>query len=418
MNFCSFHCHLQKVSSLKNLVPRISKVLGESFNSVFSEAAHWTETQLAKVGLRISVPLYAEDLEIFISKQTKHVFGFRLIHTSRPGSPPKVALDILEISPENKEESKIESLGKAIGANIEKGSFIESIIVAELHKRLGKLSPNGKILADSMLRQRIRRLYNDNIRSKMKEIVNTYGENVLPLETIRELLKEKKSIVKQFFDDPDLFIKKYVIVCDECGTLYLTFSTKEKAESALSDSHNYCSVCGKGGSLNIYEGYAVAEAIRRGIQQGLWLESLAADVTSEFTHNMWIGQMIDANEIDVLSIYCDKVVLIECKDASFGQNDFYVTAMKAQDIQANIVIIITTHDIHPNVQKSIDRYKGERRIFRIISKTSTEEIQSSLRQILSEIQNNYVTGWLRGELVEPYFSPYARFYRTTFRLPR
>lgn len=403
MNFRSYHCYLKKAILLKDLRPPISKTFGEDFNPVFCEAAKWTKTQFANIGLRISIPLYREDLEFFINKKTNHALAFRIVTRA----PDQTVLDILDCYLENKEQDTIKSLKKAFEVNINEGSFIETnVLLNRVQKRLGKLSSNGKVLANNALRPGIRRLYDDGTRSKITAIVDTYGDNVLPLEAIKELLKEKRSSVKKLCDDPELFKKEYLIVCNKCGTLCLTFPTEESAKNALADSNNYCDSCGKKDTLVIIEGYQVIEATRRGIQQGLWLESLTSDVISELTSHVWSGQMVDTNELDVLSIYCDKILLIECKDTSFGQNDFYVTAMKAQDIQANIVIIITTHDIHPNVQNNIDKYKDEgERTFRIIIKTSAEEIKSSLKTNLNEIQNNYITEWFHGDL-NRYFLPH------------
>lgn len=399
MNFRTYHCNAQNVVSFKDLLPKISKTLGENFTPLFHEALRKTNKQLANVGLEISIPIFEEDLEVFINKETKHALALRLI----PGSPNKPFLDMLEFSAGNKMEHIRESLQKAIGVNIKEGSFLETALLNRVQKRLGKLSPNGKKLADNKLRQKIRILYNDSVRSKVTKILSTYSDNVVSLEAIKDLLKENNSSIKKLCNDSGLFAKRYVILCNECATPHLAFSTKKKAADAMADSNNYCALCEKKGTLDIVEGYEVLEVLRLGIQQGLWLESLASDVISEFTQHIWSGQMVDTNELDVLSVYCDKIILIECKDTSFGQNDFYVTAMKAQDIQADIVIIVLTHDINPNVQSNIDRYKHEgERTFRTIIDTSVEKIRSSLKTTLEKIQNDYITKWFSAG-VDRYF---------------
>lgn len=396
MNFHPYHCSFKKTIFLKDLCPQISKTLGEDFIPVFSETTKLAKEQFVNIGLRISIPLYNKDLEVFINKKTNHALAFRVIGRFAN----ETLLDILDFSPGNKEQDTIKSLRKAFEVNIKERSFMETeVLFNKLQKRLGKLSPNGKVLTNNASRRGIRRLYADGIRSKIEKILITYGANILPVKVIKNLLKEKNGNVKKLCDDPDLFKKQYLIVCNQCGTFCLTFPTQEKAKNALSDSNNYCNECEKKDTFVIIEGYQVVEVIHRGIQQGLWLESLTSDVISELTSHVWSGQMVDANELDVLSIYCDKIVLIECKDSSFGQNDFYVTAMKAEDVQANVVIIITTHGIHPNVQNNIDKYKDAReRTFRIIIETSAEGIKSSLKTNLKEIQDNYITEWFHGDL--------------------
>lgn len=402
MNFHTYHFDIQKVISFRNLLPKISKALGENFSPIFHEAVRWSKEQLAYVGIEIPIPIYHEDLEVFVNKETNHMLAFRLNMLR----PKKSVLDILEFYAGNKkQEIIIESLEKAIGFNINEGSFLETALLNKVQKRLGKLSPNGKILADTSLRKKIRRLYNDSDRLKMIEIMSTYGENVVTLGSIVNLLKENKDSVKKFCSDSDLFVKRYLILCNECGAAHLSFSAKSKANKALADSNNYCASCGEKGKLEIVESFEIVKAVRLGIQQGLWLESLASDIISEFTNQIWIGQMVDTNELDVLSIFCDKRVLIECKDTSFGQNDFYVTAMKAQDIGADIVIVIVTRDIHPNVQSIIDRYNREgERTFTLLIETSSEKIKSSLMETLKGIQDKYITEWFYGER---YFAPFG-----------
>jgi len=400
MNFSVYHCEIEKKDILKDIFQRIKKFLGNDFCPIFEVAEKLAKDKLRSIGLDVPLFLSNEELEIFINEKDKYALGFRIVPTPSP------LLDIIEFSVEKKDRKVQELLENLMGTKIKKGSFIENILLERVQRRLGKLSPNGKKLADTSIRNKIRRLYDDNIRSKITKIIYTYGENVVPLQAIKESLKTRMNETKRFCDDPELFEKKYVIVCKECGTSYLAFSTKEKAHNALTDSNNYCTFCEKENVLDIVEGYRVVEALRLGIDQGLWLESLVGDIISEFTSHVWIGQIVDTNELDVLSIFCDKVVLVECKDTSFGQNDFYVTAMKAQDIQADVVLIVVTRDIHPNVKRNIERYKREgERSFETIIGNSAEKIKELLKTTLITIQDKYIKEWLSGESERYVISP-------------
>lgn len=393
MSFRTYHCTPQGAVTFEELLALISKSVGSNFSPILREAAREIKEELASVGLVISVPVHDEDIEILLNRETKHLLALRFSSFEESG------LDMLEFSGGTKRQDIIEPLQKAIGVNIDKGSLLEAALFKTVQERLGKLSRNGKVLADRASREAIRRLYDDTLRQKMKTILSALHDHMLPLEAFKYLLKGNSTAMKKLFDDSRLFERSYGIRCKTCGSMQLVFPTRDKADDAMAHSKNYCAACKSEGTLAITEAYETIETARLAIQQGLWLESLASDVVSQVTEHIWTGQMVNSSELDVLSIYCDKIVLIECKDSSFGQNDLHAAAAKAEDVRADIVMIVVTRDLHPNVQASVDRYnqKGER-TFRTIVNNSTKKIQSALKTSLEETRSNFINRWFSSGL--------------------
>lgn len=89
-------------------------------------------------------------------------------------------------------------------------------------------------------------------------------------------------------------------------------------------------------------------------------------------------------------------VLIECKDTTFGANDLSVLAMKAMQLSADKVIIITTRDVHQNVLDAIpEMTRGlDARSFEVISQPSASEIRKELDAYLDRLATEYVQSWL------------------------
>ena len=93
----------------------------------------------------------------------------------------------------------------------------------------------------------------------------------------------------------------------------------------------------------------------------------------------------DNNEYDGISIIKDCIVLIECKDTSFGQNDLYTCMIKAEEIKAETIVIITTKEVHPNVKKQIEKFqKTNKKKLYLISSNVVKEIEKDLVNIFEE----------------------------------
>ena len=141
------------------------------------------------------------------------------------------------------------------------------------------------------------------------------------------------------------------------------------------------------------------------VKQGLWLELLAKEIMDRHCSKAWAGQFFNSNEIDVIGTISDYTVLIECKDRSFGLKDLFFTIEKANDVWADIVILITTQPLHANVKLKIPSAKSQ--LFDegdliVISEKQSGKIQSQLSKILTRLSADYYERWMNWPMPERY----------------
>jgi hypothetical protein len=388
------HAEINKQKNFSDIAQEFANALG--YEPVLMRARQTIQERLRSLGLISPYQNAIEERqEALISSDG---MSGLLLRFSISSDDRKQHLDMLTISTEELPDI-LATLEEVLGHKTEPGTTTYSIRMKRLSSRLGNLSPNGKNLADPTARNIIRRLYDDQLRRDVIAIVGTVGSNPVSLKLLEqmELFTERANDLNKILTDDTLTSKQYVVYCESCQLRHLAFSSNEKAKYTVRDAGKKCVSCGEI-KLSVEESYTVSDALIRGIQNGLWLESLVADIFSGRMSAVWAGQMIENNEVDILSIYSDKVVLVECKDTSFGQNDLYVTAMKADHISADRVIIVTTRDIHPNVNEAANKIKSNsnRRSFLLISKNTTEEITCELNKELDIMQERYVKSWTTG----------------------
>jgi len=170
----------------------------------------------------------------------------------------------------------------------------------------------------------------------------------------------------------------------------LEFADENHAREALAASSGKCLGCAE--NLEIVQTFRLSGTFAAGVLQGLWLESLATDVMAKRTDLVWSGQMIGTKEIDVLGILGGKTILVECKDTSFGQTDLAVIALKADQVRPDFVIVISTRDIHANVQDDIDKLAS--RGFKVISESASGTIAERLGDLLDDLIRTEFQTWL------------------------
>jgi hypothetical protein len=165
----------------------------------------------------------------------------------------------------------------------------------------------------------------------------------------------------------------------------------------VNDTGGECAACGAT-ALKTVEAYSVAEPFFRGVRQGLWLESLASDVLQSRTDTVWTGQMVGTNEIDVMGVTADRTILIECKDTSFGQNDLYVTAIKAGQVEADEVVVVSTRELHQNVMSQIQKIGRDSgvREFSVVTETTASAIEQELTRVLDGFRRQQLADWISG----------------------
>jgi hypothetical protein len=92
------------------------------------------------------------------------------------------------------------------------------------------------------------------------------------------------------------------------------------------------------------------------VRQGLWLEWLTYRLLRSHTSLLWHGVMAGGHELDVIGVMNENVFTVECKDTSLGVNDMIVAIHKAKQLSADLVLLVTTRPIHPNVHFAIDQH--------------------------------------------------------------
>ena len=273
----------------------------------------------------------------------------------------------------------------------------EAQLVQNLANRLTD-SPNGKMLKDERITASLTTLYDTEIRDSIRAVVQLYGRDAIPQSAITErvskLMPSKKAsnLVKKLVSEQQLFEKRYVLACNSCGTPVLEFSDQEGAVHSLEGTTTRkCKICDEG-NIQVVEAHAVKEAVYKGLEQGLWLEKLAYDAVKPLSVFADMGQMVETFELDVVAVSCNRIILLECKDTSFGQNDFINLNAKAEEIEADIIGIITTQPLHENVNRLIQRTKEQTptTIFTVHNSDDSAEISSQIEAEIAKIRRDYL----------------------------
>lgn len=262
----------------------------------------------------------------------------------------------------------------------QKGYFVDNELIADIKKKLKKLSPNGKIINDKKFNSPyLKIISSDPLRLLVKKIANTYNDLPVPLEQIKNL-NVNLSELDKLISDQGLTIKNYKIICDGCKQpSEFLFKKREDAIDSFKKAKFSCPKCSQDKTC-ILEYYCLTtEAIK--IIKGTWLEKLCAEHVNKFTNNYWAGYISDQNELDGVTVFSKKIILIECKDTSFGQTDLYITLAKADDLNAKQILIVTTNNVHDNVKKLIEKYEKEgKRKIKIINETEITKLKSELEK--------------------------------------
>ncbi len=384
-----YHC----VPSSKVDIPLIAEGLARvGLRPLFHDARQAIAERLQPWALQ-SLTLPGSDVEVFLSEDSARAVCVRLWQTQRVTS--NMVVDILSLG--ESDSSLPQSLMDQFPAPLKPHSWLAQLGIDRLTAMAGSLSPNGRILSNNAQRVKIRRLYRDDARAVLSRIISTFGDNPTPRDALQQLeASVDDDHLDEVLNDPEFMTKHFVIACNNCGTSHLTFEQAAAAESAVTSSEQRCAQCGEQ-ALEIRETYAPAQPYVRAIKQGLWLEALASDVIGKYAAQSWSGQMLGSIEVDVVAVVDDVTVLVECKDTSFGQNDLYVTAVKAQQVAADLVIVVNTRDVHDNVRMELARIDETTpaRTFYLLNERTAAAIKSKLEAILRHLTADPAERWLR-----------------------
>jgi hypothetical protein len=370
-----YHTTVPKEMSLED-VAAVFKTQG--YQALFQEMRSRLESSLTPFGLPIPA-IGPTRIELMISKDTAVMARMN----------EKRKLDLIVVSSDGKASEK--SISQFGLGKLSSHSWREMKPIEEFAENLREPSSNGKLLQVRANREKLRLLYNDAIRDQLRSILDSIGENAAPYDILQQLEPFKKdgTALNALIATPGVLTKAFQIYCDRCSAPSLVFVDKNKADTTLADAGRTCPNCRTQG-LFVRETYAVAEPYISGLRRGLWLESMAGEILETHTDAVWIGYYVDTNEIDVVSIFLGQKILIECKDTSFGQNDLYIAAVKGEQLEADVVIVITTKDIHPNVRAAAEK-TGKK--IRLLSSSSAASLQHDILSVLSALWNPYIESW-------------------------
>lgn len=260
----------------------------------------------------------------------------------------------------------------------QKGYEADEELMSSLKKKLGKQGPNGKIINDKKLNSVFLKITSsDQLRLLIKKIADTYNNLPVPLEQIQKL-NVNTSELNELILDSKLITKSYKIICESCKQpSEFLFQKREDATNSLKKAKFYCPKCSHTKTC-IDEYFCLTDKAIR-IIKGIWLEKLCAEEIGKITNNYLAGYMSDQNELDGITVFSRKIVLIECKDTTFGQSDLYIVLAKADDIDAKQILIVTTCLVHDNVKKLIEKYEKQgKREIKIIDGNKVDGIKEEL----------------------------------------
>jgi len=394
MKIYTYHAKVKKDFDVTNLISQLTSQEEIKLVAIKRNYEEDLKKRLSNLKIKVDFPIFSDPfLEILLSESEKILIS---IHVSAPRT-----LEIKVLSESKDKFTLLLELIKSFNGveKVNYGTFSESKEIEKLKKVL-KLSPHGKKLINKKYKKVFPKIYDHKIREILSEIIETFSGIPVPIEVLKDIetVKREGKTADRIFKDNTLTSKSYMITCSKCyGPSFVTFNTTAGANKALKNAQYICPRCKKS-SPEIVETFYVKEEVIHVLRGGLWLENFIDQVMREETENVWSGVTIDTNELDTVAILNERTFLIECKDTSFGQNDLYILMEKARMVDANIVIIVTTKEIHENVKLVITKYQeeGERKIY-LIKSNNTEKIYLELQNILRKDRERYTKAVFKPE---------------------
>lgn len=378
--------------------------LTETIGGVASDLVPWFDPFVnAKIQL-------AFESEIFTNLDLRQIIAFRQGATgSRVGRRTKEGINFVMASEEGSLETHQEALNRVAeklgGGDLAPGSLKEEALFNRLSENLGSASPNGKRLKDESFLVSCRAVYGSAFKEDLKSVTKLVNDDFVTKDTLSKLkhFQDDPTRLENFLNEPGLLDVKYGAKCEECGSVAVNFGNRQDCEQFIHRSDGGCGQCDNE-SFAVVEQYGVKRNHLTALSQGMWLEALAMDRLILRTDRVWAGMMVGSDEVDCIAVYSDRIVLVECKDTSFGQNELYVTRAKADNIGASEVIVLTTSDIHQNVEKEIEKINSARRDrglvdrdttskVNIVSKSEPKDLISGLDEVLDQLDRGTIRRW-------------------------
>jgi hypothetical protein len=284
------------------------------------------------------------------------------------------------------------------------GTYQQKNEIERLNNLLKIVSPNGKLLYDEELLPLYQLINDDKLRLRLKKISSTFGVAPIHIGYLKSRLKLSKEEIIKLTSDNNLIAKKFHIECQSCQfPSEFMFETKEKIEGMLKNSSYSCPIC-KNKKYKIDEVFCLNEKIEKVISLGLWLEKFVDRLIKERSTANWPNRVFEGNEIDNVFLSNNDTVIVECKDTSFGIYDLHTLMIKAEDLNAKYIIIVTTNKIHENVKKQIEKF-NEKRERQIIT------IENNNSNVIKTQFNNFIQNQFNKELNDLFIKEDYRYRR-------
>ena len=292
-----------------------------------------------------------------------------------------------------------------------------------LEEQLAKQSPNGKILADSNIRLMIDVLYNQQKREAMKSLAESHGRDAVTVEQLGRTLsgqtggtrrRQRKKVAttdQELMNDRHLFSPGWGFACKECGWVSVKFKDKQAGLRAFDGADlSPCPSCDRK-SMGLLEVRHMDDQVVQAISQNIWLEDLVAEAVRPDAEFCVSGRVTDiGTEFDVVAVVQGRVVVFECKDGTFGGNDFAALLERAREIDADYAGVVTTSRIHENVTNRMDsRPPGELRVFRVHDLEEADRLRDAITEQISAIKHEALSDFV-GQILEP-VTPWRTLWR-------
>lgn len=354
--------------------------------------------------------------EVYLNPELKHLIAYRdpnqAGRSARQGRREGVDYLIASESDDLGSLDKVfhDAIGGLSDAPLEAGSLQEKAIAASVEESLQKLSPNGRKLSDEPFLSECSKLENNDIRVDLQTLQRTFQDSPVTKDMIAKIewFANRSDRLDALLANREVLDISFGAQCATCKDASIIFDSREACDTLI-DSRPTCAECKKR-DFEVVELYRCRSALAEAIQQGLWLEALALDGVRKRTSSVWAGYMAGSDEVDAIAVYADRVLLLECKDTSFGQNEFYVARAKAENVDATEICVLTTRDVHSNVQSVVKQANQNRqqylrsrpRQYSLIVSPDASELRKGLDNELNRMDQAVIRNWFGGVYYPPY----------------
>ena len=367
--------------------------LSHGLKPVLFEFGEKFQKLMISIGTSSMPNLFADDnIEIFTIKKTKTLIFIEIVK--------RYSGDILEVSIlyKRKEElGKILRIFKKIKEfkEINEGTYFGMMKSEELDPLLEKRSPNGKLIENPSYGKIFEYFVSQANRVVINKIADFLGQTALAKtkEEIHKCLdKEERRVFEALLRTKKIFQEAFRPKCEKCNKVLwsTTYNTLAEARRAVSTMQFSCPARGcKSHNANIAEVYSIRlEAIKA--KGGVWLEKFVNDELKKMVSQTWPGRMHGNDELDNVFILKDHLVVVECKDTSFGLTNLYSLLMKAQNLETDQILIITTQEVNKNVLSQIKSINDEEKFKVILIKGEQKDIAAGIERFLYESNKEFL----------------------------